>query len=104
LYLKPSGAIFLSDRRTDLVSLESESPVASAATIIDLNSVDNLSAQLENTLQKDELAAKRAEVCRYYFGGIAAGESSKTYYAAIFNSISEHEVALNALTRTRRSI
>jgi len=104
LYLKPSGAIFLSDRRTDLASLETESPVASAATIIDLNSVENLSAQLEKTLQKDELAAKRAEVCRYYFGGIAAGESSKTYFSAISKSISDHEVALNELTRTRRSI
>ncbi|MTB26692.1 MAG: hypothetical protein F2921_03485, partial [Actinobacteria bacterium] len=104
LYLKPNGAIFLSDRRTDSASLESESPVASAATIIDLNSVNNLSTELEITLQKDELSAKRAEVCRYYFGGIAAGESSKTYFAAILNSINEHEIALNALTRTRRSI
>jgi type II secretory pathway component GspD/PulD (secretin) len=104
LYLKPEGAIFLSDRRTDFVALESESPVASAATIIDANSVDKISIQLEKTLQKDDLAAKRAEVCRYYFGGIAAGESSKTYFAAILNSINEHEVAVSELTRTRRSI
>jgi len=104
LYLKPGGAIFLSDRRTNLASLESESPVAFAATIIDGNSVDKISIQLEKTLQKDDLAAKRAEVCRYYFGGIAAGESSKTYFAAILKSISEHEVAVSELTRTRRSI
>lgn len=104
LYLKPNGAIFLSDRRTDFASLESESPVASASTVIDMNSVDQVSAQLEKTLQKDELAPKRAEVCRYYFGGIEAGESSKTYFAAILSSISEHETALNELIRTRRSI
>ena len=104
LYLKPSGAIFLSDRRTDLALLESDSPVASASTIIDQNSVDDLSSQLEKTLQKDDLAAKRAEVCRYYFGGIAAGESSKTYFAAVSKAISDHEVAVNELTRTRRSI
>ncbi len=104
LYLKPEGAIFLSDRRTDLASLESESPVAIAATIIDGNSVDKISAQLEKTLEKDDLAAKRAEVCRYYFGGIAAGESSKNYFAAILKSINEHEVAVSELTRTRRSI
>ncbi|MCX6426460.1 MAG: CDP-glycerol glycerophosphotransferase family protein, partial [Actinobacteria bacterium] len=104
LYLKPNGAIFLSDRRTDLALLESESPVASASTIIDQNSVNNLSGQLEKTLQKDELAAKRAEVCRYYFGGIAAGESSKTYFAALSKAISDHEAAVNELTRTRRSI
>jgi len=104
LYLKPEGAIFLSDRRTDLASLESESPVATAATIIDRNSIAKISTQLEKTLEKDDLATKRAEVCRYYFGGIAAGESSKTYFAAILKSINEHEVAVNELTRTRRSI
>ena len=104
LYLKPEGAIFLSDRRTDFAALESESPVASAATIIDRESVDELSARLKKTLEKDDLAAKRTEVCRYYFGGIAAGESSKTYFAAILKSINEHEVAVSELTRTRRSI
>lgn len=104
LYLKPEGAIFLSDRRTDFAALESESPVATAATIIDEKSVDELSAQLKKTLEKDDLAAKRAEVCRYYFGGIVAGESSKTYFAAILKSINEHEVAVSELTRTRRSI
>jgi hypothetical protein len=104
LYLKPEGAIFLSDRRTDFAALESESPVASAATIIDGESVDELSTRLKKTLEKDDLAAKRAEVCRYYFGGIAAGESSKTYFAAILKSINEHEVAVSELTRTRRSI
>ena len=104
LYLKPEGAIFLSDRRTDFAALESESPVASAATIIDGESIDTISTRLEKTLEKDDLAAKRAEVCRYYFGGIAAGESSKTYFAAISKSINEHEVAVSELTRTRRSI
>ena len=104
LYLKPEGAIFLSDRRTDFAALESESPVASAATIIDRESVDEFSARLKKTLEKDDLAAKRAEVCRYYFGGIAAGESSKTYFVAILKSIDEHEVAVSELTRTRRSI
>ena len=104
LYLKPEGAIFLSDRRTDFAVLESESPVASAATIIDEKSVDEISAQLKKALEKDDLAAKRAEVCRYYFGGIVAGESSKTYFAAILKSINEHEVAVSELTRTRRSI
>jgi hypothetical protein len=104
LYLKPEGAIFLSDRRTDFAALESESPVASAATIIDGESVDELSTRLKKTLEKDDLAAKRAEVCRYYFGGIAAGESSKTYFAAILKSINEHEVAVSELTRTRRTI
>jgi hypothetical protein len=104
LYLKPKGAIFLSDRRTDFAALESESPVASAATIIDGESVDELSTRLKKTLEKDDLAAKRAEVCRYYFGGIAAGESSKTYFAAILKSINEHEVAVSELTRTRRTI
>jgi hypothetical protein len=104
LYLKPEGAIFLSDRRTDFAALESESPVASAATIIDGESVDEVSTRLKKTLEKDDLAAKRAEVCRYYFGGIAAGESSKTYFAAILKSINEHEVAVSELTRTRRSI
>jgi hypothetical protein len=104
LYLKPEGAIFLSDRRTDFAALESESPVASAATIIDGESVDEVSTRMKKTLEKDDLAAKRAEVCRYYFGGIAAGESSKTYFAAILKSINEHEVAVSELTRTRRSI
>ena len=102
--MKPEGAIFLSDRRTDFAALESESPVASAATIIDRESVDEFSARLKKTLEKDDLTAKRAEVCRYYFGGIAAGESSKTYFAAILKSINEHEVAVSELTRTRRSI
>ena len=47
------GAIFLSDRRTDFAALESESPVASAATIIDGESVDEVSTRLKKTLEKD---------------------------------------------------
>lgn len=103
LYLKPTGPIFLSDRRNDLAGLIAESPVAAAATIINHAVVASLSEELRNTLEKDELAMKRSEVCRYYFGGIAAGESTETFFAAISAAINAHEIALTQLTLTRRS-
>lgn len=102
LYLRPSGAIFLSDRRNDRTELESESPVAKAAYIVDSSTIDSLRDSLAKVLDKDELFDRRQEVCRYYFGGIAAGASTAAFYRELERSIAEHDAAVSQLSRTRR--
>ena len=103
LYLRPSGAIFLSDRRNNRVELEAESPVAKAAYIIDASSVAQLSQTLSKVLAHDELFNQRQEVCRYYFGGIAAGASTAAFYRELEKTIAEHDSAVSQLSRVRRS-
>ena len=103
LYLKPSGPIFLTDRRNNRNELVSESPVASAAYIIDQSTIGQLTQNLNKALLHDELFDKRQEVCRYYFGGIAAGESTVAFYRELEHSISEHDAAVSELSRIRRS-
>ncbi len=104
LYLKPSGAIFLSDRRNNRVELELESPVAKAAYIIDTSTINELSRTITKVLASDELFDRRQEVCRYYFGGIAAGESTASFYRELERTIAEHDEAIAKLSRLRRSI
>lgn len=103
LYLRPSGAIFLSDRRNNRTELEAESPVAKAAYIVDSSTIGQLSESLGKVLTKDELFDRRQEVCRYYFGGIAAGESTTAFYRELEQTIAEHDVAVGQLSRVRRS-
>lgn len=103
LYLKPGGAIFLTDRRNNRSGLVDESPVANAAYIVDASSIDDLADSLRKVITSDELFVKRQEVCRYYFGGITAGESTAAFYRELERSIKEHDVAVSQLSRTRQS-
>ena len=102
LYLRPSGAIFLTDRRSDRELLVADSPVAKAAYIIDSSTVAALAQSIEKVLERDELFENRQEVCRYYFGGIAAGESTAAFYRELERSIAEHDLAVAQLSRSRR--
>ena len=103
LYLRPTGAIFLTDRRNNRSELQAESPVANAAYIVDSAAISQLPAKLGEVLTKDELFDQRQEVCRYYFGGIAAGESTSAFYRELEKTIAEHDVAVSRLSRVRRS-
>ena len=103
LYLKPSGAIFLSDRRNNRSELQAESPVALAAYIVDSSTIGELTTSLAKVLSHDELFDKRQEVCRYYFGGIAAGESTAAFYRELEQTIAQHDTAVSQLSRVRRS-
>ena len=102
LYLRPSGAIFLTDRRSDRELLVADSPVVKAAYIIDSSTVAALAQSIEKVLERDELFENRQEVCRYYFGGIAAGESTAAFYRELERSIAEHDLAVAQLSRSRR--
>ena len=102
LYLRPSGAIFLTDRRSDRELLIADSPVAKAAYIIEFSTVGALAQSIEKVLERDELFENRQEVCRYYFGGIAAGESTAAFYRELERSIAEHDLAVAQLSRSRR--
>ncbi len=102
LYLRPSGAIFLADRRSDRELLIADSPVAKAAYIIESSTVGALAQSIEKVLERDELFENRQEVCRYYFGGIAAGESTAAFYRELERSIAEHDLAVAQLSRSRR--
>ena len=65
--------------------------------------IGQLTQNLNKALSHDELFDKRQEVCRYYFGGIAAGESTVAFYRELEHSISEHDAAVSELSRIRRS-
>jgi hypothetical protein len=102
LYLRPKGSIFLTDRRDDRDLLIAESPVANASYIVDASTIGQLSKSLEKVLVQDELFEKRQEVCRYYFGGIAAGESTAAFYRELERAVAEHDAAVSQLSRSRR--
>jgi len=102
LYLRPKGSIFLTDRRDDRDLLIAESPVAKASYIVDASTIGQLSKSLEKVLAQDELFEKRQEVCRYYFGGIAAGESTAAFYRELERAVAEHDAAVSQLSRSRR--
>jgi hypothetical protein len=102
LYLRPEGSIFLTDRRGNRELLIAESPVAKASYIVDSSTIGQLAESLKKVLTSDELFEKRQEVCRYYFGGIVAGESTAAFYRELERAVAEHDSAVSQLSRSRR--
>jgi hypothetical protein len=101
LYLRPEAPIMLTDRRTDRERLKADTPVASAAQVIDASSLATLPADMSRLLAQDPQAAARRRVRDYYFDGLGPGESSQRFWTALDAAMSEHDRAVANLKRVR---
>jgi hypothetical protein len=101
LYLSPSAPILLTDRRSDPQQLLLDSPVASACTIIDESTKEEISEAIENCLSEDTLSEKRVAMRTYYFGDLDKGASTEKFWQELSTAIREHDIALQGLHRLR---
>lgn len=101
LYLRPQAPIMLTDRRSDRERLRADTPVASAASVIDANTLSSLAPDMGRLLTQDPLAAARRSVRDYYFDGLGPGESTQRFWTALEAAMSEHDRAVANLKRVR---
>ena len=101
LYLRPDSPLALTDRRTDRARLLEDAPVASGAYIVDESTIGTLGPDLASILADDHLHAKRYELRDFYFGGLAAGQSTEHFWAELKDAIRHHDAALRELSRVR---
>jgi hypothetical protein len=83
LYLVPSRPIVVTDRRGDRARLTAEAPVSLAADVLDARTVGDLSQLLSDRLSADPLREERERMRELYFGGLAPGESTRRFIAAV---------------------
>jgi hypothetical protein len=101
LYLRPESPIVLCDRRSDRDRLLSDAPLASAVHVVDERSIVDLSADLAALLAGDDQREQRQRMRDHYFDGLAPGESTARFWAAVQAQIDGHDRALGDLSRTR---
>jgi len=101
LYLRPKAPIVLTDRRNDRERLQADTPVASAAHIVDSSSIATLATDLGRLLNQDPMAAARHQVRDYYFDGLGPGESTQRFWVALDAAINDHDRAVANLKRVR---
>jgi hypothetical protein len=103
LYLRPKAPIVLTDRRNDRERLQADTPVASAAHIVDSSSIATLATDLGRLLNQDPMAAARHQVRDYYFDGLGPGESTQRFWVALDAAINDHDRAVANLKRVRNT-
>ena len=101
LYLRPDAPIVLTDRRTNREVLIAESPVASAARIVDASTIDSLTTDLSRIVTTDEQAEARMRVRNLYFDSLEPGDSTTRFWQELRRAIHEHDHALGSLSRVR---
>ena len=101
LYLRPASPIMLTDRRSDRDRLLQDAPIAAACHVIDDSTIDRLPADLAATIAADPHAAARGRLRDYYFDGLAPGQSTERFWAALDAAIEEHDRAMGDLSRLR---
>lgn len=101
LYLAPGAPILLTDRRSDPAQLLADSPMSAACTIVDQNSISELSALIGASLETDSHASQREDMRTYYFGD-SERSSTEIFWAAITSEIAAHDTALKQLARVRQ--
>ena len=94
LYAHPEKPIVLTDRRSDRVTLEQEAPIARGCAVVDDGTAVDLRSVLREAVREDSFAGARAEIRRFYFGGVERGESTKLFVDAVERLILEREVAI----------
>ena len=102
LYLRPQAPIVLCDRRTNRAQLLSDAPVAAGAHILDQNTIATLATDLADIIANDQQEASRSELRDFYFDGLEAGQSTERFWQQTRFEISEHDRALQELSRVRQ--
>lgn len=101
LYLRPDAPIVLCDRRSQRAALLHDAPLASAVHVLDATSIDALTQDLSRLLSDDPTRAERAQMRDFYFDGLAPGESTERFWAALRTQMHEHDIAITGLSRIR---
>ena len=101
LYLAPESPIILTDRRTNRDLLALDSPVASAADVVDQSSLKDIGVMIATNLSADTKRDERANMRDYYFGDLAPGSSTERFWQQMDTAIREHDRALQGLQRLR---
>lgn len=95
LYLRPDRPLFLTDRYDTAEGLAAAVPLSSGADVINSATLSGLARTLATRLAQDEHAAVRAALRLWYFGDLAAGESTARFLAAIEETIAARDQLLD---------
>lgn len=101
LYLRPQAPIILTDRRSNRELLLSDSPVASACSIVDASSLNDIGSMIAADFDQDTHVEKRRLMRTYYFGELEHGGSTQKFWEELTTAIREHDSALQGLQRVR---
>ena len=102
LYLRPQAPIVLCDRRTNRAQLLSDAPVAAGAHILDQDTIATLASDLADIIANDQQEAARGALRDFYFDGLEPGQSTERFWQQTRFEISEHDRALQELSRVRK--
>lgn len=91
LYLRREQPLLITDRHNDRVQMHATVPLSRCADVIDASTIGDLTTLLVMRLTHDEHRAGRAEMCRYYFGDLAPGESTVRFVFAIDEILSARD-------------
>ncbi len=96
LYLHPETPIVLTDRRTNRMELNAESPISQAAHVVDASTVRHVHRILEDALTHDEAVTERKKMRSFYFGDGEPGSSSREFLAAIERLVQDRRLKLRS--------
>jgi CDP-glycerol glycerophosphotransferase (TagB/SpsB family) len=102
LYLRPQAPIVLCDRHTNRAQLLMDTPVAAGAHILDQDTIATLATDLADIIANDQQEAARGELRDFYFDGLEPGQSTERFWQQTRIEISEHDRALQELSRVRQ--
>ena len=94
LYLRTDAPVWLTDVRGNREALEHASPLAARTYVLDLGGVPDLARRVKDSVALDELAERRAEARRYYFGDLQPGESTRRFLETVDAAIARREALL----------
>jgi hypothetical protein len=101
LYLRPDAALILCDRRSDREALIADAPIAASAHVLDADSIGTLEADIAHLIANPAQQQGRADLRNLYFDGLQPGQSTERFWSELERAISEHDSALQGLSRTR---
>lgn len=91
LYLHPDRPLVLTDRRGDARLLEESAPIAFGCVVINQANSPDLVEVLHQAIIDDTRREDRARMRSFYFGSLAAGESTEKFLETIHALIRERQ-------------
>jgi hypothetical protein len=99
LYLRTGQPLFITDRRNDSAALAADAPISAACDVVNAATIGSLAETVAGRLQHDALAEHRRRMRRFYFGDLAAGESTRRFLAAAATVIADRNRMIDSLPR-----
>jgi CDP-Glycerol:Poly(glycerophosphate) glycerophosphotransferase len=97
LYLHTDKPLFITDPRNAPEHLHAEVPLSRCADIIDAATITVLGSSLDARLTHDEHRGDREKMRQYYFGDLAAGESTERFLSAIDDAVGARDHLVHRL-------